>query len=536
MVPPSPVSVSPVSTPAPATLASAGTNASQPIIYNTALSGLPAAAIHPKRKPLPPTVGVNTLSTLSSGRFPGGGPPSPVRHVQVASPSTHASPAPILGSSAQVQSTTPYLEKAPTSSAQSQPRPQVTNNHRYADTIPLASSAENIIPPRMLRPQSQDNRDSKFGTQSGAAILAGYPSLRPPPGVLAATVTESASTKYISRSSTESSGSSRSLPIQESPLLPRQVRQGQFHTGLQQRGSTASTLSNNSISSMASVSAKSGVSSASLNFTAGALTDSVVSYGSQFSDHTISTTTSRLPNASDVAPSNDQLVDGKKADYVRYLRRQRATVWSDRMQRDLLTKQRQGHHHKDKERKKSREDEYSTYTHAYAYYHPKLDMTLELSDARVMSETPSTKLASQASDIALDDSIEIRTDKVEEKAAEESSITEYPVTEAPKEHLPTEVHVNWGNTVTGDDRSNLVSDKVASSQVTAMSNSSLRSVSSDATTTNNTANTVESPATAISHEEELTRRLSVGSLDERAIAPRRTLYIVNPDYSSSDED
>ncbi|KAK9388812.1 hypothetical protein V1515DRAFT_596097 [Lipomyces mesembrius] len=580
MVPSSPVSVTPVSTSPTATLPNGGTNGSHliasstptrpnvptpptmPSIYTTGSSGPPLPRMHPKRKPLPSTVDVNTLSTLTSGRFPGGGPPSPIRHAQSISASTVASPAQIPGHSvqgqSQVQSTSQYPNKASPSPAQaaytSQHGPQMTVTHRYVDTIPRTTSTENVLPSRILRGQSQENRDSKRVTHSGAAMLAGSPSLRPPPGTLAATNTESHSTKSISRSSTASTGSSRSLSIQEGPVPPLQIRGAAFQIHPHQRGSTASTMSSNSVSSVASVSAKSGSSSTSLKFSKGSAmtglcspTQRSLSHHSQFSERTISSTASQLPNSSTinmpaVAPSpNDPLVVSKKADYVKYLRRQRATVWSDRMQRDLLTKQRQGHHHKEKERgKKPREDEYSTYTHAYAYYHPKLDMTLELSDARVMSDTASTKVASQSSGISLDDEIEITTEKPEDKVVEDSSVTDYPVTEVPTVNALARGQ-NLGKSTTGEDDSTPVADSggwVTSSQKTAVPHAPLQtSMSSDATATSYTRNTFESSTTAaISPEEGLARRLSVGSLDEQAIAPGRTLYIVNPDYCSSDGD
>ncbi|KAK9360117.1 hypothetical protein V1504DRAFT_456039 [Lipomyces starkeyi] len=581
MVPTSPVSVTPASTSPTATLSNGGTNGSRvsviassgstrpnvptpptmPSIYTTGSSGPPLPRMHPKRKPLPSTVDVNTLSTLTSGRFPGGGPPSPIRHAQNFSASTVASPGQIPGHStqgqSQIQSTSQYLNKASPSPVQvpytSQYGPQTTVTHRYVDTIPLPSSTENVLPSQILRRQSQENRDGKRVIHSGAAMLASSPSLRPPPGILAATNTESPYTKSISRSSTASTGSSRSLSIQESPIPPLQIRGAAFQTHPHQRGSTASTVSSNSVSSVASVSAKSGTSSTSLKFSKGsAMTDLCsptqrsLSHHSQFSERTISSTASQIPNSSTikmpvVAPaSTDPLVVSKKANYVKYLRRQRATVWSDRMQRDLLTKQRQGHHHKEKERgKKPREDEYSTYTHAYAYYHPKLDMTLELSDARVMSDTPSTKLASQSSGISLDDEIETRTEIPEDKVVEDTSVADYPVTEAPTVNA-TARGLNFGKSTTGEDDSTPVADSgrwVTSSQKTVVPCASLQtSMSSDATATSYTPSTFESSTTTISPEDELARRLSVGSLDEQAIAPRRTLYIVNPDYSGSDGD
>ncbi|KAK9355222.1 hypothetical protein V1523DRAFT_405630 [Lipomyces doorenjongii] len=577
MVLSSPVSVTPVSTSSTATLPIGGTNGSHliasstptrpnvptpptvPSIYTTGSSGPPLPRMHPKRKPLPSTVDVNTLSTLTSGRFPGGGPPSPIRHAQNISASTVASPGQMPGHSvqgqSQIQSTSQYLNKASPSPAQaaytSQHGPQTAVTHRYVDTIPRTTSTENVLPSQILRRQSQENRDGKRVTHS-AAMLAGSPSLRPPPGTLVATSTESHSTKSISRSSTASTGSSRSLSIQESPIAPLQIRGAAFQTHPHQRGSTASTMSSNSVSSVASVSAKSGTSSTSLKFSKdSAMTDLCspthsLSHHSQFSERTISSTASQLQNSSTVnmpavAPaSNDPLVVSKKADYVKYLRRQRATVWSDRMQRDLLTKQRQGHHHKEKERgKKPREDVYSTYTHAYAYYHPKLDMTLELSDARVMTDTPSTKLASQSSGISLDDEIEITTEKPEDKVVEDSSVTDYPVTEAPTVNAPARGQ-NLRKSTTGEDDSTPVADSggwVTSSQKTAVPHASLQmSMSSDAPATSYTRNSFESSTTAISPEEGLARRLSVGSLDEQAIAPGRTLYIVNPDNSSSDGD
>ncbi|KAK9377558.1 uncharacterized protein V1513DRAFT_113292 [Lipomyces chichibuensis] len=581
MAPRSPVSVTPVSISPTATLPNGGSNGSHlsviasstlgrpnlptpptmPSIYTTGSPGPPLPRMHPKRKPLPSTVDVNTLSTLTSGRFPGGGPPSPIRHTQNFSASNVTSPGPIPGHSAQgqsqIQSTSQYVNNASPSPAQapytSQHGPQTTVTHRYVDTIPRTTSTENVIQSQILHRQSQENRDGKLVTHSGAAMRVSSPSLRPPPGVLAATNTESRSTKSISRSSTASTGSSRSLSIQESPIQPLQIRGAAFQTHPHQRASTASTVSSNSVSSVVSVSAKSGTSSASLKFSKGsAMTDLCsstqrpLSHHSQFSERTISSTASQLPNSSTismpaVAPApNNPLVVSKRADYVKYLRRQRATVWSDRMQRDLLNKQRQGHHHKEKERgKKPREDEYSTYTHAYAYYHPKLDMTLELSDARAVGDTTSTKLASQSSGISLDDEIETRTEKPEDKDVEDTSVTDYLVTEAPTVNVPAR-ELNFGKSATGKDDSPPVADSgrwVTSSQETAAPQASLQtSMSSDASATSYTRNSFESSTTAISPEDELARRLSVGSLDEQAIAPRRTLYIVNPDYSGSDED
>ncbi|KAK9324155.1 hypothetical protein V1517DRAFT_74257 [Lipomyces orientalis] len=575
MVSRSPVAVSPVSNPPNVTLPNGGSNGSQlsvpasltagrpslpttstmPSIYSTGSAVPPLPRMHPKRKPLPPTVDVNTLSTLTSGRFPGGGPSSPIRHTQAFS-ATGAAASQASGQLAQgqppTQSAFQYLNKASPSVAQSpyiaQQRPLAMANHR--DTL----STDNVVPAQVLRRRSQENRDGRRVPHDTIAMLASSPSLPPPPGGLINS--ESPSTKTLSRSSTESSGSSLALSVQESPTAPLQIRRAAFQTHSQQGGSNASIVSSNSVSTIASVADNSGTSSASLEISrASAFSDQVsltqhsLGHTSQFSEHTISSTdtSSQLKDTSTsntpvgVASPSDPSMISKKADYVKHLRRQRATVWSDRMQRDILTKQRQSHHHKEKEKtKKPREDEYSTYTHAYAYYHPKLDMTLELNDARVMSDTRSMTLASHASGITLGGETGTKAEKPEDKAVE--AVPEYSVTELPTEQVPALGDLNLGMSMAGNEDPQLASSRgsVSSSEKTVVSHASLQiATSADGIATNKTpnapmtANILESSATDLPGEE-MSRRLSVGSLDEQAIAPRRTLYIVNPDYSSSD--
>ncbi|KAK9247404.1 hypothetical protein V1506DRAFT_558603 [Lipomyces tetrasporus] len=582
MVSRSPVAVSPVSNPPTVTLPNGGTNGSQlsvpasltaakpslpttssmPSIYSTGSAVPPLPRMHPKRKPLPPTVDVNTLSALTSGRFPGGGPPSPIRHTQAFSAAGVAATSQASGQLAQgqppTQSAFQYLNKVSPSLAQSpyiaQPRLQALVSHRDVDSIQPTVSTDNVMPAQVLRRRSQENRDGRRGPHGSVAMLASSPSLPPPPGGLVNS--ESPSARTLSRSSTESSGSSLALSIQESPTAPLQIRRAAFQTHPQQGGSTVSIVSSNSVSTVASGSDKSGTSTPSQEVSRSSaisdqasLTQRSLSHTSHLSERTISSTDtlSQLPDTSasstpaGAASPSGPSINSNKADYVKHLRRQRATVWSDRMQRDFLTKQRQSHHHKEKEKtKKTRDDEYSTYTHAYAYYHPKLDMTLELNDARVMSDTPSMTLASHASGITLGDETGIKAEKPEDKTVEGTPVTEYSVTELPTAQVPALGDLNLGMSMAGNEDPQLASSRgsVSSSEKTVVSHASLQvATSADATATNKipTANILESSTTVLPGEE-MSRRLSVGSLDEQAIAPRRTLYIVNPDYSSSDGD
>ncbi|KAK9468302.1 hypothetical protein V1512DRAFT_259180 [Lipomyces arxii] len=200
----------------------------------------------------------------------------------------------------------------------------------------------------------------------------------------------------------------------------------------------------------------------------------------------LTTVDSAVDGGSD-RPSGDTM-----SEYVMYLRRQKATVWSDRSPKRAVTIHvRQGTH---KDKKKAKEDEYAQYTHAYAYYHPKLDMTLELSDARAVDSTKPGRLAAR----------EFDSDGNPVGLAEPVEPVE-PVLFASSVSTPSE-SVN-----TAPSRHDSVASVATSS-------------------TKSDIKAVTAPASDVS------RSTSVGSVDDSVMSFRRTLYIVNPDYSGSSDD
>ncbi|KAK9474115.1 uncharacterized protein V1510DRAFT_412465 [Dipodascopsis tothii] len=99
----------------------------------------------------------------------------------------------------------------------------------------------------------------------------------------------------------------------------------------------------------------------------------------------------RISQNSDVS-RRSSTATGRSEDYVSYLRRQKGTVWCDQPQRELnksssvLSKESKRRRNAAGARRSLTADGMLPHTHAF--YHPKLDMTKELTDARQGGHEP----------------------------------------------------------------------------------------------------------------------------------------------------
>ncbi|KAK9457488.1 hypothetical protein V1511DRAFT_493760 [Dipodascopsis uninucleata] len=262
--------------------------------------------------------------------------------------------------------------------------------------------------------------------------------------------------------------------------------------------------------------------------------------------------------------------DNSKSSYVEYLRRQKATVISDRIQPEILkqpSRTLKNQSHKDKG-KKSKYDEFESFTHQYAYYHPKLDMTLELSDARMINNGRPSRMARSYTDDSVKGGVGENATKPEQAIKNSPLGRVYSNLQDSEGNDESEILVNEKDTIdreslqkieTGTShgsiplsgtenqlQQNVTDDDLSYSSAPEIQNSSESRKSSLSMANSAIDMTNEEIDLAITGARtdsmmseaqlELSRKLSVGSLDEQAIGPRRQLYITNPDYSSSDDE
>ncbi|KAK7206315.1 hypothetical protein BZA70DRAFT_288692 [Myxozyma melibiosi] len=277
--------------------------------------------------------------------------------------------------------------------------------------------------------------------------------------------------------------------------------------------------------------------------------------------HTVSEEESLAKAVTDSTPAVP--ASERKADYVTYMRRQKATVWCDRVPTNLITKSKTRHttaaHGSSSKKKKDsqRADEFSSYMHAYAYYQPKLDMTLELSDARVVSHS-SSRLALRALDQD-DETVSLKSSVNETTTTRSSSTLDLNATTTGLFKSSTLASVGSSVTVASTNDANGAANNRLSGMSSARNSvhtvastshlqvpgtpgtpSQVQNSGNGSVSGNNLTPPYPSVGTPASGTSVASKKASNESLAdtllEDIVAPRRTLYIANPDYSSSDEE
>ncbi|KAK9380931.1 uncharacterized protein V2V93DRAFT_369948 [Kockiozyma suomiensis] len=441
-------------------------------------SSAPVAYAHPKRRPLPASVNVAALQ------------------VGTASPSTSLSstptPAPSLESSSQENPV--EQESIPRLKTPFEYKPV----HSMLDPPPaLSPSLRSISPPPAIPEYS--SRRTSIASARGHGFIKG-------------SVTSTAS--FSSLVSVDNG----------SPMLSR-------HSSRVSQASSAAAVA----AATTAAAAAAAAAAATAVTTAMPAQSLLSSAGNGGAEDSISIGSSSVEmNMTPIASSGVPQAE-RKADYATYMRRQKATVWCDRVPKNLITKSRaptsQMYNTSKRKKDSQRTDEYSTYMHAYAYYQPKLDMTLELSDARVVSNG-SSRLAARA--LGQDEDDSSLRDSSNETAGSRTPLSASALDLSNTSGLfktSTLLSVNSTDEVGNNNSNSRLS--VSSSPASASASARLNLPTTPGATS---TTSLSSPAVAPS----LSRKSSAGSLDESElegmIAPRRTLYIANPDYSSSGEE
>ncbi|KAK9459328.1 uncharacterized protein V1516DRAFT_679592 [Lipomyces oligophaga] len=428
------------------------------------------------------SLSVNSLSAQTSGRIPGVGPPSPTRSILPLNlPSSPTPSASYFDYQAQ------HRRAASTSSLQTySTESEVDSGYRQS-----LLSQTSIGPPPAIPDYSPSRRTSFGGPSTGLGAGIG------------------AHSTHVSISSLNSVSSFRSAPsAMRTTSTPAETPSSvgdtdNLLTPVAYNDSTPTTAT--TTSAPESLRTPSIASSFDPALMSGATTDSPLPDSDSFLAASISTTADLLlpGNVESNAPSADL-----RAYYVLALRRQRATVWCGRAQKAKpKTSTTTSHKDKDKTKKGAEKDEFISYANPYSFYQPKLDMTLELSDARAVVAR-SSRMAARASG------------RGEGEDSGESGLHPAPSTTSAS---------------TSEDKSAGDHDSVTSGVS--------RHSSLDPRIQNNIDRTEipEFEDTNYQPTEEQTslrRPSSADTLDESRLvnmyAPRRTLYIANPDYSSDD--